>query len=61
VSQPDGSGLAVDEDEWAVDEENGELLITTVGPRAASFDRQPTGVRGHLERTPAGARIVLEE
>jgi len=59
VSLPDSTGLAVDENEWAVDEEDGELLITAVGPRAATFDRQRTGVRGQVERTQAGARIIL--
>ena len=39
VSLPDGSGLAVDGGTWSLDEEDGELLISTVGPRAASFDR----------------------
>lgn len=61
VSLPDGSGIAVDENEWAVTEEDGELLVTTVGSRAARFDRQRTGVRGHVEQTPAGLRIVFED
>jgi hypothetical protein len=61
VSLPDGSGLAVDEDEWSVDEQDGELLITTAGPRAATFHRQRTGVRGHVDRTSAGTRIHLED
>ena len=61
VSLPDGNGLAVDESEWSVTEEDGDLLITAVGPRAARFDRQRTGVRGHVEQTPAGPRIVLED
>jgi hypothetical protein len=61
VSLADGSGLAVDEREWAVDEEDGELLITTVGPRAATFERERVGVRGQVQRTTAGARIVLED
>jgi hypothetical protein len=61
VSLPDGSeGLAVDESEWNVEDEDGELLITTVGPRAATFHRQRTGVRGRVEQTPLGARIHLE-
>lgn len=61
VSLPDGSGLAVDEREWTVYDEDGELLITTIGPRAATFARQRTGVRGHVERTTIGTRIVLEQ
>jgi len=59
VSLPDGSGIAVDESEWSVTEEDGELLVTAVGPRAARFDGQRTGVRGHVEQAPVGLRIVL--
>lgn len=61
VSLPDGTGIAVDENEWTVTEEDGELLLTTVGPRAARFDRQRTGVRGHVEQTPAGPRVDLAD
>lgn len=60
VSLADGSGVAIDDTQWRIDEQDGELLATSVAPRAAAFERQRTGVRGRVERTPTGPRLVLE-
>ncbi|OBH01491.1 hypothetical protein [Mycobacterium sp. E3247] len=59
VTAPDRAGLQYDEDEWALETVDGQLVVSTVGPRATRFDRQPTGVAGEVTSTPGGARIAL--
>lgn len=61
VGLADGSGIAFDESQWEFGSEGGELTISTRGSRAASFAAQRTGVRGTVEQTPAGARLVLAD
>ncbi|MET7770975.1 hypothetical protein [Nocardia sp. NPDC005366] len=61
VSLADGSGIGFDESQWTIDDEDGELVVSSKGNRAADFDRQRTGVAGHVETTAAGPRIVLDE
>lgn len=56
---PGRSGAVVNADEWVVDSDNGQLVVTNAGQRAATFDRVPTGVRGHVLSAADGA-IALE-
>lgn len=60
VSAPDGSGLCVNDDEWSVQADDGELVVTSVGPRFTKAERQRTGVRGSVASTRSGVRITLE-
>lgn len=61
VSAPDG-GLRYDESEWLVEAIDGELVVSTVGPRATKFVRQRTGISGTVLTTPAGSsRIMLSD
>jgi hypothetical protein len=60
VSAADGSGLCVNDDEWAVDVDDGELVVTSLGARMTQSHRQRTGVRGSVASTSAGVRITLE-
>lgn len=59
VSSPDHAGLQYDEKEWAIESVDGQLVVSTVGPRATPCDRQPTGVAGEVTSTSGGSRIVL--
>jgi hypothetical protein len=61
VSAPDGENamLCYDENEWAVESIDGQLVVSTVGPRATKFDRQVTGVAGQTHRTSEGMRISV--
>lgn len=59
VSAPDGGGLCFNENEWAIDEIDGEFVVSTVGPRLTKAHRQRTGVRGSLTRTAGGPRLTL--
>ncbi len=43
---PERDGACYDETEWLVEEQAGELLLTSLAPRATPFVRLRTGVRG---------------
>jgi len=43
---PERDGAGYDESEWQVEEQAGELLLTSLAPRATPFVRLRTGVRG---------------
>jgi hypothetical protein len=45
---PERDGACYDDSEWLVEEHGGELLLTSVAPRATPFVRLRTGVRGHV-------------
>jgi hypothetical protein len=45
---PERDGACYDDSEWLVEERDGELLLTSVAPRATPFVRLRTGVRGHV-------------
>lgn len=45
---PGKPGAAVNAEEWTVDSADGQLQVTNVRERAATFDRAPTGVRGQV-------------
>lgn len=45
---PQGDGACYDESEWLVEEQAGELLLTSLAPRATPFVRLRTGVRGRV-------------
>ena len=48
VECPHQSGAHVNQAEWTLSERDGELLISTAGPRAHQVTRAPTGVAGTL-------------
>ena len=54
---PDGGGAAYDRNEWQVEAIDGELRLSTVGPRATRFERLALGQRGSVA---ADGRVVLE-
>ena len=54
---PEGGGARYDESEWLIEEHGGELLLSSVAPRACPFVRLRTGVRGQVERHDAGRRV----
>jgi hypothetical protein len=58
VSMP-GGPVVVDEQEWSVRERNGRLAVSSVGPRAATFDSQITDVRGSVDDTHVGTTLRL--
>ncbi len=49
-------GARYDESEWLIEEHGGELLLTSLAPRACPFVRLRTGVAGHVEERAAGDR-----
>lgn len=60
-----GGGLHIDRLEWLVEEDGGEIVLTSHLPRAVQFERLRSGVRGHVERAACGCgssdpRIVCE-
>lgn len=60
VSAADGSGLQYDEKEWVVEEADGELIVSTVGPRATKVIRQHTGVHGSVAVCNGVSRLALD-
>jgi hypothetical protein len=59
---PGQPGAVVNPDEWTVDTEDGQLVISNVRDRAATFDRAPTDVRGHvLSEVDGTIAIDLDE
>ena len=59
---PGQPGAVVNAAEWAVDSEDGQVLVTNVRERATQFDRVPTGVRGSVRSVVDGAIVLdLEE
>ncbi|MGE0385104.1 MAG: hypothetical protein AB7Q97_10270 [Gammaproteobacteria bacterium] len=60
VETPARDGLHVNGAEWNVEAIDGELYVTTIGPREHQVRREPTGRRGAvLARDTRGADIVL--
>ncbi|HTQ15794.1 MAG TPA: hypothetical protein VML93_00300, partial [Mycobacterium sp.] len=53
---PGGGGAAYDRNEWLVEAIDGELRLSTVGPRATRFERLALGQRGSVA---ADGRVVL--
>jgi hypothetical protein len=47
-----GAGLHVSSEDWSMDAADGELFVSSRLPRLVSFERQPTGLRGVIDRTP---------
>jgi hypothetical protein len=49
-------GAHIDDEEWELDAEGGEVLISARKPRAAAIDRLHTAVRGEIvtEACPCG-------
>jgi len=56
---PGQPGAVVNTDEWAVDSDEGKLVISTVRDRATMFDRAPTGVSGQV-LSAADGRIAID-
>ena len=54
---PAGGGADYDRSEWRVEAIDGELVVSSVGPRATSFTRLATGVRGAIA---ADGRVILQ-
>jgi hypothetical protein len=59
VTLADGRGMAYDESEWLIEAADGELVVSTRGPRHTRFDRQRTGVAGAVVAADGGSRLVL--
>jgi hypothetical protein len=55
---PGQPGAMVNIAEWAIESENGELVVSNACKRAATFDRVPTGVRGSV--TDSAVTLELE-
>ncbi|HEX6704655.1 MAG TPA: hypothetical protein VF169_07845 [Albitalea sp.] len=53
---PEGGGAEFDRSEWRVESADGELLVSSTGPRATPQHRLATGVRGGID---GDGRIVL--
>jgi hypothetical protein len=47
ASEP-GAPARVDATEWTLADEDGRIVITSLQPRAVTFERAPTGIRGRL-------------
>jgi hypothetical protein len=54
---PAGDGACYDEGEWLVEDAGGELLLTSVAPRACPLVRLRTGVRGQVREHGGERRI----
>jgi hypothetical protein len=54
VECPRRSGAHVNNAEWTLAERDGELLVSTAGPRAARLRDAATGARGTIESGPCG-------
>lgn len=53
---PEGGGAEFDREEWRVDSADGELIVSSVGPRATPQHRLASGVRGSID---SAGRVVL--
>lgn len=53
---PEGGGAEFDSGEWRVESADGELLVSSVGPRATPQHRLATGVRGTVD---SHGRLIL--
>ncbi|HLY35048.1 MAG TPA: hypothetical protein VKQ07_10990 [Jatrophihabitantaceae bacterium] len=64
VSCTMGDGAHVNTEEWLVEANGDDLLLTTVGPRAHQMTKQHVGVTGHVTKDPCacgrlGARVYV--
>ncbi|WP_372524588.1 hypothetical protein [Piscinibacter sp.] len=57
---PEGDGARYDQSEWLIEEQDGELLLTAVAPRASPLVRLRTGVHGRVA-LHEGARSIHSE
>jgi hypothetical protein len=61
IATEPGGPARVDPGEWALAADGDHILVSNVAPRATTFDRAPTGVRGQIvdatSFVPAGAEI----
>ena len=60
-----GDGLHISSEDWCLDAPNGQLHVTSRLPRLVTFEQQPTGVYGTVDRTPCrcgstDARVRLQ-
>ncbi|WP_328353648.1 hypothetical protein OG976_22080 [Mycobacterium sp. NBC_00419] len=58
MGSPGEPNAAVNEAEWRIDEEGGLLYVSNTADRAATFDRVPTGLHGHV--TEVDGRLLVE-
>ncbi len=54
---PEGGGADYDRSEWRVEATDGELLVSSVAPRATPWQGLRTGVRGHVA---ADGRVTVQ-
>ena len=54
---PERDGACYDESEWLIEAPHGELLLTSIGPRASPYVRLRTGVAGRVEMHGAQRRV----
>lgn len=59
VTLADGSGIAYDESEWLIEAADGELVVSTRGPRHTRLKRQQTGLAGAVVAAEGGSRLAL--
>jgi hypothetical protein len=52
---PDETGLVYDDQDWAIEAQGEQLVVTSRASRACSVVRLPTGVKGRVE----GGRVVV--
>jgi len=57
---PLGDGARFDESEWLIEAPDGELLLSSVAPRACPFVRLRTGVQGRVELHGAARRVHVD-
>ncbi|MGV0067625.1 hypothetical protein ACRU44_07840 [Mycobacterium colombiense] len=58
MGSPGHTGAIVNDQEWEVDTHDGELCVTNLRERAATFDRTPTGVRGSVRAATNGSVAI---
>jgi hypothetical protein len=63
VETPDRTGARVDGAEWRIEQDDGALVVTTVGDRGLRLDATPTAQHGSVLAggdAPGGARLVID-
>jgi hypothetical protein len=59
IEPPEGGGASYDRREWLAEESNGEILLSSLAPRACPLAALQTGVKGTVARHGDERRIEL--